>query len=461
MKKTVTAAITIILLLTLLISCTRFTPLSPEQIHEKILAAEEAMAEGDDATAEAIFREVIKSDPNNGEANMGMGLIAFLKAHRTILDMVADYFTIAETVPTIQSRNTLTRNTLKKALPRALGKARNIVTTLRDFDFDQLQTNIAIVVDQLENAKGNLKTAVDNMTDEASMNLYPNAFDWNEDGFTDSASPLYLKFDPNGDGEKRLWWVLFYNEPGEFLSPDTQRSFFDDTIRGDAWFDIETFNYLLEDGIVPEEYEPTFDNTDKITMDATAAKMLLTIVNLELSILEPYIIWNFNPNPELTDYLEVASNTALNYNGPIDFATSTLDTDKNGTITNAEFRAVLPDTFFAFYDNPNGGADAITDWKEAIVDFCDLALEIAEMEIIDFIPFEINEELEMIKTLITDPATKVQLTEEVALIPYNFFNSPDNFADLKNFIPNVGYDPEMNIELPDPTFGGLVEGLEN
>ncbi len=451
MRKIAVPVFVVLLLLMLLISCTNFVPLTPEEIKERINRAETAMSEGDNEAAESLFKEVLRSDPDNGKANMGAGYIQLLKSQRSMMDFVADFFTIQE----MQQLRSLHQQPAKSLVSRLM-MARNLINTSRSIDFELIQTRVADMVEQIEDAKSSLKMAVDNMSEDASMTVYPNAFDWNEDGFTDSASPLYLKFDPYGDGEKRLWWVLFENQGELFLTENAQRGFFDETVRGDAWFDAETMDYFLENGEVPEGYEPTFNEDDSITLDATGAKLLLTFVNLELSLLEPLIIWDLDPNPELTDFIE-GMQTADN---PINFATSTLDTDANGTITNVEFKTVMPDSFLAFYNDDNGGANAISDWKEAVVDFCTLAIEVIEMDLLDIPLPPISDQLDDIKNLLTDPTEKVELREGLFFVPYNFFNAPNNFADLKGFIPDVGYDPDFELQLPDPTFGGLIEGLE-
>ncbi len=448
MKKIAVPVIVVFLLLMLLISCTKFVPLTPEQIKERITRAETAMSEGDNAAAESLFKEVLRSDPDNGIANMGTGYIQLLKSQRSMMDFVADYLTVQE----LQQLRSFHQQPVK-SLANRLMMARSLVNRSRSIDFESIQLRVADMVDQIEDAKSSLKKAVNTMSEDASMTVYPNAFDWNEDGDVDSELPLNFAFDV--DGESRVWWLIFYNEP-EVLSSATQRGFFDATIKGDAWFDMETIEFLFEDGMVPEGYEPTFNEDDHITLDATGAKLLLTFVNLELSLLEPLIIWDVDPNPELTDFLEDFRNA----DNPINFATSTLDADANGTITNTEFRTVLPEDFLAFYDNKNGGADAISDWKEAIVDFCNLAIEVIEMDLFDIALPPISDQLDYLKNLLTDPAEKVELSEGIFFVPYNFFNAPNNFADLKDFIPDVGYDPFLTPSFPDPTFGGLIEGLE-
>jgi len=444
MKKNLLPFVILLLFLMLLVSCTRTIHLTPEQIRQKLTEAELAMREGDEVKAEAAFTEILQSDPNNGEGNLGMGLIILLKAHRSMLDMVADFWTIAEPGPEFR---------LHTSFARSLLKSRSMAETILNFDFSELQSNIATIVSQLEEAKTDLKKATVNMSPEASMTLYPNAFDWNEDGYTDSASPLNLKFEIAG--ESRVWWILFQ---GAIYS--TERGFFDDETRGDAWFDIESIDYLLDGESIPATYTPVFDDEDHYTMDATAAKVLLTVVNLELSFLEPILIWDLDPKPELTDYITEASNTMDQYASAFDFATQTLDTDKNGTITNAEFRRVLPESFMAFYDDENGGADAINDWGSAIVDFCTLTLELEEAGLFKEILLMNTERLEMIRDLVTDETTGIPISASSTLVPYHFFNSPENFSDLEDFLPDVGYTDGISISLPDPTFGGLLEETE-
>jgi len=44
------------------------------------------------------------------------------------------------------------------------------------------------------------------------------------------------------------------------------------------------------------------------------------------------------------------------------------------------------------------------------------------------------------------------------LIPYNFFNTPENFTDLKDFIPNIE-DTSFTIQFSDEIFGEIIEKL--
>ncbi len=449
MKRFLLSVMTVILLLMMLVSCTNFVPLTPEQIQERIAQAEGAMSEGNHKAAEAFFNQVLKTDPENGEANLGMGLIWSMQAQKNILDIAADYLTLAE------DAHFRSADSSKLArVARAVTRLREFTNNPRSVEFSKLQSEIADIVELLESAKHSMKIALETMPADSTMKLFPNAFDWNEDGYTDSTMPLNLKTDV--EGESRVWWLLFSYRP-EFPMFSSTRGLFNDTIRGDAWFDKQTIDYLLDTGEIPEDYEPVFDDDDHYTLDATAVKGLLTVVNMGLSIFEPFIIWDIDPDPELTNYIELYSDTQDQYDGFIDFATSTLDTDQNGTITNAEFRRVLPENFMAFYNDANGGANAITDLRSAIVDLCELLVELSDMGMIDFVLPEFIEELEEIKELITVPSAG----EPQFINLYNFFESPNNFSDLKVFIPDVGYDTEgLNIIWPDPTFGGLIEVLE-
>ena len=133
---------------------------------------------------------------------------------------------------------------------------------------------------------------------------------------------------------------------------------------------------MIYDDVLPIGYEPVFDEDDYIELTIDEVEVLLGFVNMELALLEPGLIYNINPKPQLSDFLLEASNTIHLYEGSLDYATQTLDTDQNGTMTNAEIRTIFPQSFLRFYDHPQGGLNAIADWKDAMNDFAQIGIEL-------------------------------------------------------------------------------------
>jgi hypothetical protein len=442
-KKAIFGILFVILIVSF-ISCTELPEAATIPVAQRLHQAEEALNNGNAIVAENLLTQVLNADPTNPKANIGMGFINLLKANRKILTLVERLTSIATSSPRILSPFEM----------------------LLEIDFSHLQTDINSIVVNLEDSKSELETALDNMTSNITITIHPNRFDWNKDGFTDSISPLNLSFDPYGGSETRLWWVIFDSGP-----VSSERAIFDETKRGDAWFDIETINYIVSGSNIPVDYEPTFDETDFMTLDATGVKVLLTFVNLELSVLEPTLIWNLDPNTELTDWLTEASNTHDSYDSFLDFATTTIDLDYNGTMTNTEIRTIMPNSFMSFYSIPNGGLNAISDWASALNGFSQTGLELYSAGFFDFLPTDVEDLFINAGKLSTDSTFKIQIdssspTSPVRIIeplqtfltPYNFFNTPENFSDLKDFIPEIGY-MSFIINFPDETFGGIIEKL--
>ena len=427
-----------------MISCTQLMEEEEPQINipEMLARGEDALEEGNDVLAENIFQQVLNNQPNNPKANTAMGCIYLLKGNRKILTMIEN---VSNQLSSSQRRS-------------------SPLTLLMDLNFAALQNEITLIIKDLEQSKRDLEQAMAYMTEGTTLNVYPNRFDWNEDGFVDPTTPLNLSFDLYGRGETRLWWVLFYN-PGPVSSP---RAVFDENKRGDAWFDIETINALVYDDILPIGYEPDFDEDDHIELTRDEVEVLLGFVNMELALLEPALIYNINPKPELSDFLLEASNTIHLYDNTLDFATQTLDTDQNGTMTNAEIRTVFPESFLSFFDNPEGGLDAITDWKDAINDFAQIGIRLEGEGFFEFTDADMLSFFEALDAFVNDEdfqisldsapliASRIRVPVRRYLKPSVFFNNPNRFEDLKDLlIPDIGY-LTYTITFPDTTFGGLV-----
>lgn len=197
-------------------------------------------------------------------------------------------------------------------------------------------------------------------------------------------------------------------------------------------------------------------------------EVLLGFVNMELTLLEPALIYNINPKPELTVFLTEASNTIHLYDNPLDFATQTLDSDQNGTMTNAEIRTIFPETFLSFYDDPEGGLDAIADWKDAINDFAQIGSRLEGEGFFDFTSADMESFFEVLDAFVNDEdfqisldsapliGSRIRVPVSRYLKPSVFFNNPNRFEDLKDLlIPDIGY-LTYTITFRDPTFGGLI-----
>jgi len=427
-----------------MISCTQMVEEeeAPINIPELLVRGENALEDGHDAEAETLFRQVLSNQPNHPKANMAMGCIQLLKGNRKII-------TLIESVS----------NQLSSHQRRA-----NPITLLMDLNFRALQTDLTFIIKDLERGKTHLEKAMAFMTAETTITLYPNRFDWNQDGYVDPTTPLNLSVDVYGTGETRLWWVLFYN-PGPVSSP---RAIFDETKRGDAWFDIETINGLVYENVLPIGYEPVFDENDHIELTQAEVEVLLGFVNMELALLEPALIYDINPKPELMDFIAQASNTIHLYDNPLDFATQTLDTDQNGTITNTEIRTIFPESFLSFYNDSEGGLNAINDWKDAINDFAQIGSRLEGEGFFEFTHADMDSFFEALDAIVNDEnfqisldsapliASRIRIPVRRYLKPSVFFNHPNRFEDLKDLlIPDIGY-LTYTITFPDPTFGGLV-----
>jgi len=124
--------------------------------------------------------------------------------------------------------------------------------------------------------------------------------------------------------------------------------------------------------------------------------------------------------------------------------------------------------FFRFYEDPEGGLNAIADWKDAINDFAQIGTRLEGEGFFDFTSADMKVFFEALDAFVNDEDFQIDLDSPRLLVsrirvatrrylnPSVFFNHPNRFEDLKDLlIPDIGY-LTFTINFPDPTFGGLI-----
>lgn len=421
--------------------------------------ANNALADGDVSTAKEVYGEVLQEEPNNLEANAG--------------------YAIAESAEQIENIATVMEQLNGMNASSAASRDINAYTDFwNDIDFEEMQMTLADeIIPVLEDAKEKLEYVLDNIDrlGNHTLKFYPNKHDWNNDRLKSATQPLNFSFEPyENSSETRVWWVMFNAPDGAVINEEVfyellLDQLFDSGKRGDAWFDKETFEQIAANGSLPDGYTPTFDNNDYIEVNENEIKLLLTMINAQLMMLEPLVVYDLVPDQgvpsSLDDIFSGNFATALTALGDI-------DSDNDGVISNTEIQVLLGDSFLTFLDHDEGGQNAVTDWEDAILDFVTLGTYLAGEEgydlenqqmIIDF--------LSQLEAYVTDTAEKIELPNLIDddegseyLIIAAFFENPTNFSNLKVFLPAVTYptqitSPQFEIIFDDPTFGGLIEGF--
>ncbi|HPE69407.1 MAG TPA: hypothetical protein PLF96_08835 [Thermotogota bacterium] len=414
---------------------------------------------GNTGVARTLFEEVIEHDPDHPVANLGLALCDLLEAHLLMMEMGEDFQP--------PEQEALLRNVV-------LSASRGDSSVIQEWVelAVQAQEDLVPVVRLLEEAKRALIFALGIVQ---PIDFFPNNFDWNNNGVVESTEALLVEM-PDGTTES-LWSLMF----GYFLieppenPPAPSRLFSQDG--GDAWYDKESVDWLLAGEEFPDGYEPVFDDNDMIVLDQDSIRALLLLVNTELMGLEPALIYGIDPGQPFYDFVD--GMPAPEEGDWLDYATETLDTDANGTITNQEFQALFSEDFLGFRpENRQGGQDAIEDWQDAIVDFADLGMYFIDngLPLLGMLPEgateTLKEALEKTKELVTDPSQGTEpfgfflFDATFTFYPGVFFDQPLDFSNLKDFFPAYCYDPGgaenaprfagRYLAFPHPDFNGLV-----
>ncbi len=481
---------------------------------------------GDLGQAEAYFREALRRNRAQSQANLGLSLIAMFRGNQR-LSSLSEQMLPAGISPSltnfssgIESRKAqFQKNLLSLVLKaKALRAKREGIDLLQIREMIQyLQSEIAEIVALLEEAKDCLERA---MEATEPILIHPNRFDWNRNGILEPDTPLH--FSRLGD-DVPAWRVvgevLRANRP---VSPDESAARVFEPVGGDAWFDKELIDLILSgeaEELDLSTWDPVFDDNDIMTIGQTEMRWLYLLVTAELSVLEPFVIYQLDFGNALQGFLntfiEISHEEGLE--AAFAYAVGFLDPNRDGKITALEWRALFDEGFLAFRpEDQNGGVHAISNWKSAIVGFCETAIQMIQNEEMPFIQrlenpdqsngsYFINETavsdkiiaiLEEVIACVSDPTQALTLFEakdensvrsrlektlehkgldsrfieeiEVLAYPGVFFSSPETFADLKTFFPNLYYQwvelefpyPEL-ILFDDPTFGGLLQAKLN
>jgi len=477
---------------------------------------------GDLGTAETCFREALRRNYSQPQANLGLSLIALFRGNAQLSSYLSRLLPTGVT-PSISgflSEKEARKAQAQKKLLSLILKARanrasrdSIDLSLMREQIQEGQSEIAEIVALLEEGKMCLERA---MTSAEPVSILPNHFDWNQNGILEPDTPL--QFSRLGDGTP-VWRIV-----GEVLrayrevTPEESTARFFNPGTGDAWFDKELIDLILSGEAAELDlstWEPVFDDFDILTIGQEEMRWLYLLVTAELSILEPFVIYQLDFGNALQDFLntvvEIIDEEGMEE--ALAFVVHFLDTDHDGKISALEWRSLFDEGFLSFRpEEQNGGAHAIESWKSAIVGFCETMVWMIENRELPFIDalgnsgrfslgtsredIPISERLvailQEVIAYVTDPTKALELfaiggqshmrlrlgealerrgidsrfIEELRVLIYPgvFFAQPEVFCDLKEFFPELYYQwvdptfpmPEL-ILFEDPTFGGFLQ----
>lgn len=348
-----------------------------------------------------------------------------------------------------------------------------------------IQDKLDELLTDFEAARADLKYILEVEEMPYNMILYPNEFDWDGDGEIEPDSELRFlitfRSGPTTFTDSfYLYDIIRYGIP----SIDSIESIKTDITGGDAIFDTEFF---FGPGIPdsPEgQFEaadmdhPIFDENDYIQIDKGDIAALLTIVDALSIVHTPLTLWDLQP--DMTSLKIILEGLFLDEDS-FDLLLSNIDPDEDGTITAVEMHNFIGEDFLTFRNEKS--APRLANIRTIVSELPDVLYYLADdlmedMEnpegVTDYflsyyaddigmlgsiIEYEILPYLQTDGETITGPTIDRELGEiEIRFWP--LFDSPENFSNIWNFVPDVGnFYGTPKLTFPDPTFGGLLENF--
>lgn len=454
--------------LLMLTACMK-TPVDTEKAKKE---AVENFENGNFSEAEESLKTVLKHSADDPEANAAMAFIKFYYGIKNSGNVIGDFIRLYYEV---------------KNLGDVIGEASSIAgesePTIREVltEVKTLQDTLdEEAIPYFEEALKYAETALEGK--EIDLKLYPNKIDWDEDEVNEPEEPLKFRIiDP------QTHETLAEVSMRDFYSCDEKAEYLEDAINGeviaeidqsggDAVFNYETFEEaaLGED---PCEAAIEFGENDYFTIDKGEVYAIKVLTEYILAYLYPTTIYSF----ELPDEVVSALQDSINFGNPAPII-DCLDKNDDTYIDNSEWKEQL-NNFLTFRDYGsnhlknelvvigNAAKDYLSLLDEIAVD--DQGFETHNLTSSDFISEDVytvsDSERESINELVSytlenNPIIIKDEYEETVVATVNLYllrTNPENFSDLKDFLPKVQYSPETYeitiIEFPDETFGGLLE----
>lgn len=306
-----------------------------------------------------------------------------------------------------------------------------------------------------------------------------NEFDWDMDGTVESTSPLKLKVITETGEESIPFHDLFTTGNISSIIGIDQSG-------GDAIFDYEMLSEELD-----ETYTPIFDDNDYLIIDEGTAGQISLLTGFIGMLGKALFIYDLN-NP--SGGIKTALNNNIDLINKIDELFESmlknpppLDSEK---ITALELETYIFGHMLYFKDYDTS-LRLINTIKNELISIPGVLNKIFEDKIMDYIfqphdptsgdlpPVRLEDFLPAMEGLkkseefagmILDPSKGIDIpidfNKSITIYPGVFFNNPDDFSSLNVFLPDIYIEESNNstkliFDLPDPTFKGLINGLDN
>ncbi|AIY87018.1 MULTISPECIES: hypothetical protein [unclassified Thermotoga] len=429
-----------------------------------------ALNSGNTDEAKSYFESVLQSDPDNPEANAGMGVILTFEAINDLSNFLLE--TMSQVLPLIPSAPVrgvgLNSETVLPLAKFLIGKFMSIprdATTRQTngMTYEEFLQFLRNLNDKLSDAEKCLKTAIEG---HASFDFHVNALDWDGDGTSEPYAPLRIT---DGTHTYELYEILYGIEEPVFESTPVI-----DQAGGDAWFDFETVSAALRGEPLPSSIG--FTDSDYISIDEGELAYILALVEALKAGIDLPLTWNLTlpedfPNP-------------ANYEDPLAWELDVLAYIDGKGDGNVDYRIINPlddggewnalDPFLTFNEN---GATYLADFVESVQELAwailqlDSDVENDPADIHDltssyYVEDVVDDQgegqlLELVRFgTITIPLSME--SEEYTMIVHlhKLKENSANYDNLKKYFPTLEWDETgatTPTYWPDETFGGLLE----
>jgi hypothetical protein len=307
-----------------------------------------------------------------------------------------------------------------------------------------------------------------------------NDFDWNNDGVITNNTELHIEATVtyiDNTIQKESLGVYSDLILGDMSNIDNIEFIgIDSDTPGDAILDWDLVEQLSNDGTVTAGYTPVFDENDYLLIDEGFVSILDFILKNIYGYGNMFFLYNLTPTATVINMLENnsldASITELLLNLAKDNNIITheelIENIFGNMLTaesNFETRVASIQNSFITSDIPIKYAidDSITDYLYIPHDPTSGPMDLMDL-------WELSDS-KITKLFMTDINMPVSLGGPIMLYPAVFFENPEDFYDLRNYLPDITLEGTLNsdtpeiskitIDLPDPHLGDLVSGIRN
>lgn len=403
------------------------------------------------------------SDPNNPEANAGIGIVLTFEVWKDLSDFLTE--AVSEIFPFISQGTKGMASGVGAGSSAAKFILKQLTRIPRDsatkqisgITYEEFLQFLRDIHNKLSNAEKNFQIAIER---GAKFEFRVNALDWDGDGTSEPYRPLKVT---DGTRVYEVYKILYGME-----SPDFSSALTIDQSGGDAWFDFETISAILKGNIPPSSVG--FTDSDYISIDEGELALLLAAVEILKVGVDIPLTWNLSLPQDFP---------AVNFYE--DFNTWMLEVlsyiDRKG---NVDGRIINPagdggewnvlDPFLVFNED---GEVYLADFVKSSKGFAWTILKLdsdVEGDPVDIHDLTSRYYVEDV----VDELTEGQLLELVnfgtitiseaggsLIVDLNVLEeNPERFDNLKKYFPTIEWDETGDYQpsyWPDPTFGGLLK----